>query len=502
MLQITNNSETGKVIYDIMIDGAECKDVMLTKDAMTRFTLEAGTVYVALRPQGQTYYGLTLPLAIRSGEISYLNYYDNLGDPGTTAPYTATVRYLGDDTVVDTFDFNLPGILTIDTGRTGKIIKSVESPQLNGGEPVLIGRNGNDTVNLNFTANGELRYRAADVGGYTPIGSYAEFQLLNTYGYAPVSKYKQEADLDLLGSIDGGQTWTGQRWEPIRNNTPDILGRFYPATSFYGEYDGAGYAIGGLWVDDPYPGRSFYQGLFGSVADSILTNIRIKSGFVQGYSGDYTAGVVAFADSGTTIFNCSNNARVAGHMHTGGVVGFLLEDQHGFNFGSTIRGCSNSGAVSASGYSNIGGVVGRLIGTDMVGCYNTGAVNGSSSVGGVVGKSEESCISSCYNTGAVNGKTSVGGVAGSVSGTTIENSYWLYNSDASAGSAVGNSTDEGCTKFGDGSGGTSWPTDNAAAGWGVGNSPYDGQSWKILGGWVDGGAPDGVNSTFPKLYWE
>jgi hypothetical protein len=81
ILQIANKSETGKVIYDIMIDGYEFKNVMLAKDDTMRFTLAAGIVNVALRPQGQMYYGLTLPREIKNKKITYLNYYDNLGNP-------------------------------------------------------------------------------------------------------------------------------------------------------------------------------------------------------------------------------------------------------------------------------------------------------------------------------------------------------------------------------------------------------------------------------------
>jgi hypothetical protein len=94
-LQVTNKSETGKVIYDIMIDGNPHENVMLAKDDMMRFTLPVNmstgstTVQVALRPQGQSYYGLTLPRVIRNKEITYLNYYDNLGNPDELPPDTA-----------------------------------------------------------------------------------------------------------------------------------------------------------------------------------------------------------------------------------------------------------------------------------------------------------------------------------------------------------------------------------------------------------------------------
>jgi hypothetical protein len=434
-------------------------------------------------------------------------------------------------------------------------------------------------VNLRFNANGELRYRVADAAGYTPIGSYAEFQLLNTYGYAPANKYRQEADLNLLGSLNGGTTWTGQKWNPIRDNTPETIARFVPNFSFSGEYDGAGYAIRGLWVDSAV---GDYKGLFGSVTHCTLTNIRIESGLVQGYGIDYTAGVVAKGDAGVHITNCSNNARVAGGgNNTGGVVGYL-QGYYTVNKSDMVD-CSNSGAISGGSY--IGGVAGRLIHAALQRSSNNGAVNGKDHVGGVVGFIvDSSSIVSSYNNNEVNGNSCVGGVlgysygvsvvsrsynkgavnasngaaggvigtahyddetymvtdieasynsgavngyyaggvsgggdvtitasynSGAVNGTyaggvigygsgSLTDNYWLYNPDADASNGRGYGSNVGCTRFGGGS----WPTDNPTADWGVGSAPATGKLWKTLGAWAGGGTPDGVNSTFPKLYWE
>jgi hypothetical protein len=577
---------------------------MLVKNDMMRFTLDAGTVNVSLRPQGQAHYGLTLSLEIKSREITNLNYYDDLGDPDMPpAPYTATVRYLGDD-AVDTLAFDLPDIMTIDTGRTGKIMMSVEAPQINGGVPVLIGRNGNETVNLNFDANGDLRYRNADAAGYTPIGSYAEFQLLNTYGNAPGNKYKQEANLNLLGSNDGGQTWTGQTWDPIREDHQN---------PFNGLYDGAGYAIRGLRMDttNHLPDRSYYLGLFAVVNNSTLANIRIESGLIDGGNGGCTvAGLVVYAFGYTTITNCSNNATVTGvSLYTGGVVAvFQGESMTGcYNSGAVtiftgggypvggvvgqfegyyMTGCSNSGEVNASdpgwgggstggvagtfsgngnitaSYNtgvvngNVSGAVGGLIGSssgNVTACYNKGAVNGNGAVGGLIGSSfgsvtacynsgevnsnssaggliggiygditacynkgavtgvskvgglfglggHSQIIISSYNTGVVTGSSNIGGLAGLIDGDIIIDCYWLYYPGADASTGIGSGSDEGCTKFGDDSGGTPWPFDHGF-GWGVGE-PGGGRYWKSLGTWNSGGTPTGAASTFPKLWWE
>jgi hypothetical protein len=269
-------------------------------------------------------------------------------------------------------------------------------------------------------------------------------------------------------------------------------------------------------------GAGDYQGLFGSVAHCTLVNIRIESGLVVGNT--YTAGVVAKADAGTHITNCSNNARVAGgSIGTGGVVGLLEGDF--LKTTNRITNCSNSGAIS--GGNAIGGVAGVLTRVYVTGCSNSGVVNGGHRVGGVAGVIRDGSFWASYNSGEINGFIGVGGVLGTAgsgtvsitacynsgavygtSGTgvggvapgdnlTITDSYWLYNPNADALNGRYDS-DEGCTRFGEGS----WPADNYAQSWGVGSDTDGGRYWKTLGAWAGGGTPDGVNSTFPKLHWE
>ncbi|MDR0443146.1 MAG: hypothetical protein LBH44_07060 [Treponema sp.] len=79
ILEITNKSESGKFIRDLMIDTVEYKDIMMLKDDVMRFIMPAGTVNVAFRPQGQNYYGLNLPRIIKPKMTTTVSYYDNLG---------------------------------------------------------------------------------------------------------------------------------------------------------------------------------------------------------------------------------------------------------------------------------------------------------------------------------------------------------------------------------------------------------------------------------------
>lgn len=58
---------------------------------------------------------------------------------------------------------------------------------------ILLGRKQGDTINLNYH-NKQLQFRIP-INGVIPIGSYAEFRLINT---KLKSSYKLEADLDFM----------------------------------------------------------------------------------------------------------------------------------------------------------------------------------------------------------------------------------------------------------------------------------------------------------------
>lgn len=82
---------------------------------------------------------------------------------------------------------------------------------LNTDSRLLLGRKDNDGLTtVQMDAGGNLQFRPGNgvyvTSGYRPIGTYAEFQLINTeVGTASGGdKYKQEAVLDLLGRKPAG----------------------------------------------------------------------------------------------------------------------------------------------------------------------------------------------------------------------------------------------------------------------------------------------------------
>ncbi|GHT26796.1 hypothetical protein FACS189432_01920 [Bacteroidia bacterium] len=149
---------------------------------------------------------------------------------------------------------------------------------------------------MRLANNGNLLFRPA-VGGYIPIGSYAEFRLIDTNSTTRGGTYKQEADLDLM-SVS---------WTPIHAS------QF--GTGFTGTFDGNGYAINNLLVNTQY------AGLF-SYSTGTIKNVRIASGSVTGQN--LAAGVVVYNNGGTIIASYNTGAVTAtgNYSFVGGVVGY------------------------------------------------------------------------------------------------------------------------------------------------------------------------------------
>ncbi|GHV69550.1 hypothetical protein AGMMS49928_12230 [Spirochaetia bacterium] len=349
-----------------------------------------------------------------------------------------------------------------------EIIKSVQL----GSNTHLIGRKASGAIKLKSNAAGALSFRDPD-GGYTPIGSYAEFQLINTAsGRAAGTKYKQEADLDLLGDTVPPTVWT-------------TIGDYY--NRFLGEFDGGGYTIDNMRIT----GSANYVGLFGYVdASGTINNVHIGPG--SSVAGNQVVGSIVGHSEGI-ITACSNAGSVTSTgSYTGGVTG---------NSYGTMKACFNTGTVSGSEY--IGGVAGYNRGT-IIACYNTGAVSGMNATGGVVGRNVSGSIIACYNTGAVNrsigSNTAFGGVSGDNDNTgTIIACYWKDVPGDYATLGVSNAAGTiSVEKFGK----DAWPTAATDTG-----ATYT-TAWKAdtvgdgTGGYWKNPLRTYNASYYPRLWWE
>jgi len=184
-----------------------------------------------------------------------------------------------------------------------------------------------------------------------------------TGNWARNAYYKQVRHIDM-----SGQTFT-----PIGSST-----------NFTGVYDGGGYTISNLKIDNP---SANYQGLFGYMgSNAIVKNVGIVNCDIAASS--YVGGVVGSNASGT-VENCYATGNVTAPVAVGGVVGG--------NTGGRVQNCYSTCTVTATGYA------GGVAGSNVENCYATGNVSCSENdVGGVVGNNA-STVKNCYSTCNVSG---------------------------------------------------------------------------------------------------
>ncbi|GHV86755.1 hypothetical protein AGMMS50255_0510 [Spirochaetia bacterium] len=374
---------------------------------------------------------------------AFISYYD------PTAPLPVTVTGTLDVTVRADgkleYDPSLP--LPLPTGSVKSL--TLTDPALAGGDKEhLIGRTPSSLsrIVLKLETDGELVLRPSATTGTIPIGSYAEFQLINTVSGALASDYNQEADLDLMGV-----PWTG-------------IGAAAP---FTGKYNGSDRSIKNITINSTADSQGLFSKLSGSGCE--VKSLSILSGSV---TGGGNVGSIAGVNEGAKIIDCSildsvtvtgagdnvgglvgrNSGEIADSSNSGSVtgtgvnVGGLVGSNSGSitdssnasdvsgtgdNVGGLvgrnsgeIADSSNSGSITVtSAANNVGGLVGSNVGVSgtngvwvnpvITDCYNSGSVTSfGDNVGGIAGLNN-GAISASYNAADVSGKDKVGGVAGS-----------------------------------------------------------------------------------------
>ncbi|MDD2628315.1 MAG: GLUG motif-containing protein, partial [Clostridia bacterium] len=166
---------------------------------------------------------------------------------------------------------------------------------------------------------------------------------------------------------------TGTGWEPIgTSNNP-----------FYGEYNGCGYEIQGLKIDNPTANN---QGLFGYVTYK--------------EDDDYY-----YEKVGTIKNVVLKNANVIGKNNVGAIIGC--------NYGIIRNSGSEEGNIEGTNF--VGGVAGEIFNYDYYfeidNLYSSGKVKGVKYVGGIAGEGSE--FRNLVTTADIEGVDYVGGIAGS-----------------------------------------------------------------------------------------
>ncbi|MBO5889058.1 MAG: hypothetical protein J6Q58_02845, partial [Clostridia bacterium] len=317
------------------------------------------------------------------------------------------------------------------------------------------------------------------------IGTLAQLQnlrdgvnagTLNTTG----KYYVLTADIDMSSVFN---------WTPIGINTTNY---------FKGTFDGNYHTISGLTISSTSYTSTNYAGLFGyiktgssvTIRNLCLSNVNIS---IKGNLNTYCVGAFVGDAIGANIYSCMASGSISATstydassgknttVNAGGLAGmvggvygsynactvFAETTQSDDEYITTVRAggivaqlpvntsiqyCFNIGDISAetTSYSRgeIGGIVGRVNGGDILGCYNLGAVNltmttycTGSYAGGIVGwnNSMNNVISTCYNEGNVvadvQGRSTATNAGGIVAYTksSIDNCYNTGNVMADKG---------------------------------------------------------------------
>ncbi len=245
----------------------------------------------------------------------------------------------------------------------------------------------------------------------------------------------------LLNDVTDWEQWgredsDGLVIAPTNSWTP--IGDYF-INPFGGTFDGNGYVIRGLYI------RSYASsvGLFGTVSDASLQNVRLEESVVVGCNTSQgEVGGICGGASDTELRNCVNGATVIAAVDYAGIGGVVGSVNRG-----AVTDCENRGLLQGGGvYADVGGVVGSADATTVSSCRNLGAIVGEDTrinVGGVVGGASSATVQACVNEGAVGGDgvyANVGGVIGNASDTTVRESANFVALDGGREAYVGGVT--------------------------------------------------------------
>lgn len=236
---------------------------------------------------------------------------------------------------------------------------------------------------------------------------------------------------DLMDAIEEDGT--------IKEGKRKSVRRWIDSGMFYGEFDGNGHSIKGLYVNKDMDSNT-YGGLFSSLGEYLIVryvkNVTIEDSYI---CAQYAGGICGGMSTNSSIINCHNKGAVKGR-YAGGICGI--------GSGKEITDCSNSGTITEVGKSGYaGGICGIRSTSEILNCYNTGKVMTKEDgvfLGGICGSQEglDGGIKQCYNIGEVKADSReclVGGISGQTS-SAIEECYnrgTVIGKDSTIGGIVG-----------------------------------------------------------------
>ncbi|MGC3977330.1 MAG: T9SS type A sorting domain-containing protein [Paludibacteraceae bacterium] len=199
-------------------------------------------------------------------------------------------------------------------------------------------------------------------------------------------------------------------WTPIGASTT--------AYQYKGIFNGNNHTVKQLHINS----TASYQGLFGYINATTLSNLTVEGAVNVTGTGGYVAGIVAYSAGGSTISNCHNKAIVNGYRFVGGILGYSP------NAMLQILDCSNSGDItSLDTYAGgIAGCVATSASAVINRIFNSGNISATTNnAGGIIGRSDATPIINAFNTGTVTtAGTAVAGISASITAAgSITNAY-------------------------------------------------------------------------------
>lgn len=228
-----------------------------------------------------------------------------------------------------------------------------------------------------------------------------------------------------------GETSPKYTWIPI--------GLYKTEPAFKGHFNvhGAIREIKGLYVNR---GTNDYAGLFGSVIDGAIQNIKLTNSYVQ---GNCFVGAICGYAKNATINTTYSNAIVKGTIannstNAGGILGYQVQ--------GTVSNSWSDGVVEGTGATQYtGGVVGRIAdasGAVIDNCLATGSVvsgrtTGNAYLGGILGGATHNVsISNCFSAVTILDAKGATGCIGSIVGGAGTKGYTVTVSQCYAGTKI------------------------------------------------------------------
>lgn len=203
--------------------------------------------------------------------------------------------------------------------------------------------------------------------------------------------FLQTADI----SLDITPYNQGQGWIPI----------CLPSAPFSGSYDGGGFLISGLYINQNYT----LAGLFGFTSGAELTRIKLQGATITSTNW---VGALLGKGTNTTISACRVSATISAQLYVGGLAGVLDN--------STVSDCQASVDLTTESWA--GGLIGGATNCAISSCSTTGTSHSWDYNAGLVAESTNSNYLNCHSMMTLNGTFTAGLIADMLEGT-LTNSY-------------------------------------------------------------------------------